>query len=148
MMLDYWEESKIAKGWLQMQDMSGNRLQLMLFHEVKNKALNIDSCIEDPIKLKKLMINDFCKLMMNKEVPSEDFLTSKKRLIQAYWCQAEKMSGTMKKATELSCKYQAMVEKLTKQVRKNADKDKNEVPRVLLKYPPICILQSRQLHCK
>ena len=35
-----------------MQDMSGNSLQLMLFRQVKNKALNIDSCIEDPIKLK------------------------------------------------------------------------------------------------
>ena len=34
MMFDYLEESKIAKGWLQMQDMSSNRLQLMLFHEV------------------------------------------------------------------------------------------------------------------
>ena len=93
--------------------------------------------------MKALLVMDFCKLMMIQEKPSIDLLYQKSCLIQSYWRQAEQVGNAMKKACKSSREYQETVHEFVSLIESKGNHCNpllNEVPTILLKYPPIHIL--------
>ena len=80
--------------------------------------------------------------MLAEENPRYNLLENKCKLIHRYWEHSKNIDSAFKRAERINKEYERMIRHLIDQISKNKDATKNKIPEIMLRFPPMHILNA------